>query len=93
MLRALQDAGAAGKVKFVGFDTAPKLVEALQAGQVDALVAQNPYKMGYEGVKTMALVLHGDPLPSKKIDTGAVVVTKANMSTPAIQQLLNPPVK
>ena len=29
MLRALQDAGLAGKIKFVGFDSNPKLVEAL----------------------------------------------------------------
>jgi ribose transport system substrate-binding protein len=92
MLRALQDAGAAGKVKFVGFDTAPKLIEALQHDQIHALVAQNPFKMGYEGVKTMAYVLRGEPPQEKKIDTGAVLVTKANMNTPEIQQLLNPPI-
>src|SRR5262249_18557791 len=42
MLRALQNAGRAGKVKFVGFDASKKLVEALTAGQIHGLVLQNP---------------------------------------------------
>jgi ribose transport system substrate-binding protein len=93
MLRALQDAGGAGKVKFVGFDSGPKLIEGLQADQIHALVLQNPFRMGYEGMKTIALVMHGDQVPEKAVDTGAALVTKANMDTPEMQQLLKPPVK
>ena len=37
MLRALQDGGFAGKVRFVGFDSSEKLVEALKSGQIEAL--------------------------------------------------------
>ncbi|MGB7159596.1 MAG: substrate-binding domain-containing protein [Tepidisphaeraceae bacterium] len=93
MLRALQDAGAAGKVKFVGFDTAPKLIEALQAEQIHALMVQNPFKMGYLGVATMAKVLNGQTLAEKRVDTGAQLITKANMNSPEVKELLNPPVK
>jgi ribose transport system substrate-binding protein len=59
MLRVLQEAKLAGKVRFVGFDASEKLVEALKAGEIDGLVLQNPYKMGYLGVKTMIQSLKG----------------------------------
>lgn len=53
MLRALQDAGLAGKVRFFGFDSSPKLLESLQAGEIDGLVVQDPFKIGYLGVLIM----------------------------------------
>jgi ribose transport system substrate-binding protein len=93
MLRALQDGQFAGKVKFVGFDSSPKLLEALGSGQIDALVVQNPFNMGYQGVVTMARVLHGEQLSEKRVDTGAKLITKANMDQPEIKELLNPPLE
>jgi ribose transport system substrate-binding protein len=92
MLRALQDGQYAGKVKFVGFDSSPKLLEALSGDQIDALVVQNPFKMGYEGVKTMAQIMHGEQQGEKKIDTGAMLITKDNLDKPEIKELLNPPI-
>src|SRR5207237_8034289 len=47
MLRALQSAKLAGKVKFVGFDTSDKLSAALQSGELHGTVLQNPVQMGY----------------------------------------------
>ncbi len=87
MLRALQDQGYAGKVRFVGFDSSAKLVAALKAGEIDGLVLQNPTKMGYLGVKTIVEHLQGKPI-EKRIDTGVVVATKENMEEPAIKALL-----
>lgn len=89
MLRALQDIGAAGKVKFVGFDGSPELIDAMQKGQIDALVLQNPLRMGYLSVKTMVQHLRGQPV-EKRIDTGATLVTKENLSDPQIQELVHP---
>ena len=60
MLRALQDGGWPGKVKFVGFDSSDKLVEALRRGEIDGLVLQNPMHMGYLGVKTMVASTCGE---------------------------------
>ncbi|MEA2711874.1 MAG: ribose transport system substrate-binding protein, partial [Phycisphaerales bacterium] len=92
MLRALQDGKLAGKVKFVGFDTSEKLIEGLQKDEIHALMAQNPFKMGYEGVKAMATYLRDQQsIQDKKIDTGAMLITKANMNEPAVKELLNPP--
>ena len=89
MLRALQDGGFAGKVRFVGFDSSPKLVEALKSGQIEALVMQNPFHMGYLGVKTMVAHLKGRTV-EKRIDTGAILVSRENMDLPEIRSLLQP---
>jgi ribose transport system substrate-binding protein len=77
-------------VKFVGFDTSPSLVDALKNGQVQALVAQNPRKMGYLAVKTMVDHLDGKPV-EKYVDTGCALVTKENLDTPDIKILLQAP--
>ena len=89
MLRALQDAGLAGSVIFIGFDSSEKLVEALQNDQIHALVLQNPFKMGYLGVKTLAAHLAHQPV-EKRIDTGVALVTKDNMNDPDINSVLTP---
>ncbi len=89
MLRALQDAGLAGSVIFIGFDSSKKLVEALENGQIHGLVLQNPFKMGYLGVKTMAAHLDNQPV-EKRIDTGVALVTKDNVNDPDIKAVLTP---
>ncbi len=89
MLRALQDGGHAGRIRFVGFDSSIKLVEALRNKQLNALVLQNPFAMGYVGVKTVVAHLRGEKV-EKRIDTGVTLVTPANMDQPEIQELLQP---
>jgi ribose transport system substrate-binding protein len=90
MLLALQDIGKAGKVSFVGFDSSQAFIDALNANQLHGIVVQNPFNMGYLGVRTMVESLQGKPV-SKKIDTGVMLVTKDNMETPEVNALLHPP--
>jgi len=92
MLRALQDSKLAGKVKFVGFDSSRMLVNALENGEIHGLILQDPFKMGYLGVKTIYAFLNGQQV-QKRIDTGAFVVTKENMNDPELQKLLYPDIK
>ena len=92
MLRALEDDGFAGKVTFVGFDSSPKLVDAMARGQMDATVVQDPIKMGYLAVKAMVEHLQGKPV-EKRIDTGATLITRDTMGSPAAQALLTPDFK
>lgn len=87
MLQALVSSNLSGKIKFVGFDTSAELIEDLKKGQVDALVAQNPVKMGYEGVKAAIEKIKGKTV-EKSIDTGVAVIDKENLETPDIQKLL-----
>jgi len=92
MLRALQNAGLAGKIKFVGFDSSEKLVTGLKEGQIHGLVLQNPFNMGYLAVKTMTSHLRGEKVEAR-IDTGARIVTKENMGEPEVKELLQPDLK
>jgi len=87
MLLALRQSGLAGKVKFVGFDTSPPLIEGLKKGEIQALIAQNPRKMGYEGVKTLVSKLKGETVPPR-VDTGVAVITTENLESPEIKALL-----
>lgn len=89
MLRALQNANLAGRIRFVGFDSSEKQLQAMRDGQLDALVVQNPVAMGYLGVKTLVTHLKGQSV-EKTIDTGATLVTKANMDDPGLQERLHP---
>ena len=89
MLLALQKAELAGKVHFIGFDSSDKLVSAISAGQIDALVLQDPMKMGYLAVKTLATHLKKEAVPTR-IDTGATLVDKDNLANPAVAELVKP---
>src|SRR4026208_295994 len=90
MLLALQDIGKAGKVSFVGFDSSQTFIDAINANQLHGIVVQNPFNMGYLGVKTMVDSILGKPV-NKKIDTGVMLVTKENMQSPEVHTLLHPP--
>jgi len=87
-LRALQSHGHAGKIKMVGFDSGELLIEGLKTGVIDSLVVQNPYKMGYEGVKAVIAKLDGKEV-RKQIDTGVELVTRERLEEPKIKVLLN----
>ncbi len=90
MLLALQEANITDKIKFVGFDTPALAVEALKKGQIDALIAQDPSRMGYFGVKTIVDHIRGKKVPTK-IDIDVSVVTRDNLNDPNIQKLLSLP--
>ena len=61
----------------------------LKDGTTAALVVQDPYRMGYDGVKTALAVSKGEKVEAN-VDTGANLVTKDNMKEPKIDALLNP---
>jgi ribose transport system substrate-binding protein len=89
MLRVLEDNSWAGHVHFVGFDASEKLVAGLQGGHIDGLVIQDPFRMGYDGVKTLVAHIKGQPV-EKRIDTGVHVATRENMAEAEMKQLLQP---
>lgn len=89
MLLALDKAKLAGKVRFIGFDASDKLVAALKDGKIDGLVLQDPFTMGYRGVKTLVEKLRGKAV-EPRVDTGSKLVTRDNMTDPEIARLLKP---
>jgi ribose transport system substrate-binding protein len=89
MLMALQGMPRNNKVLFVGFDHSDTLTTAVQCGQIQGLVIQNAFRMGELGVKAIVDHLQGHPV-SKRVDTGAILVTSDNLRSHAIQDLLHP---
>jgi ribose transport system substrate-binding protein len=89
---ALKSRRLAGKIKFVAFDASEDMVRDLREGTIDALVAQDPFRIGYEAVQTLVDKLHGKT-PPKRIDLSARVITKPDLEKPEIRALLNPDVK
>jgi len=87
--QALRADGKAGEIKLVAFDASDEEIAALKEGVIQALVVQNPYKMGYEGVRAAVDHLEGRPV-EKRIDTGVTVVTMDNFDEPEIQKVLYP---
>jgi len=79
-----------GEVKMIGFDSATALVDALAAGQIDSLIVQNPFRMGYLGVLNVLAALDGKTV-EKRIDTGVELVRKDDLERPEIKSLLGAP--
>ena len=77
------------RINYVVFGSDDKLVKSLQDGTIAALVVQDPFRMGYDGVKTALAASKGEKVPAT-LDTGANIITKANLSSARSQELLNP---
>ncbi len=80
------------KINLVGFDSDDELVKFLQDGTIAALVVQDPFRMGYDGVKTALAASKGEQVPAN-VDTDAILITKANMNSMRSRELLNPKIR
>jgi len=76
-------------IKYVVLGADDKLLKSVQDGVVAALLVRDPFRIGYEGVKTALAAAKGEQVPPT-IDIGMSVITKANMNSERSQQLLNP---
>jgi ribose transport system substrate-binding protein len=90
--QAIAENKAADKIELIGFDSDDKLIALLKDGTIKALVIQDPYRMGYEGVKTALAASKGEKVEAT-VDTGVNLITKENMDSPRSQELLNPKLK
>jgi ribose transport system substrate-binding protein len=79
-----------GKVKLVAYDSSPDEINALEEGVIQATIVQDPFQMGYKGVKTALKAIHKEPITEKFVNSGMTVVTKDNLHTPDVQKLVNP---
>ncbi len=90
--QAIAENKKADTIKVIGFDSDDKLVKFLGDGTLYALVVQDPYRMGYDGIKTALAASKGEKVDAN-VDTGANLITKANMGGEKQSALLNPKVK
>jgi ribose transport system substrate-binding protein len=76
-------------IKYVVLGADDALLKSVQDGTVAALLVRDPFRIGYEGVKTALAAAKGEQVPPT-IDIGMSVITKANINSARSQQLLNP---
>jgi ribose transport system substrate-binding protein len=75
---AVDQRGAAGTVKVVGFDWSADTKSLVERDILQATMVQNPYEMGYQGVQAGIDAHNGKAISPKDADTGVTVATKAN---------------
>jgi ribose transport system substrate-binding protein len=80
------------KINIVGVGSDEKLVKFLQDDVITGLVVEDPFRMGYDGVK-MALAASKGEQVSANVDTGVTLITKANMGSARSEELLKPKVE
>ncbi|MCE5310280.1 MAG: substrate-binding domain-containing protein [Acidobacteriales bacterium] len=80
------------KVKMVGFDWNPTLLDGLETGLIDSLIVQQPFQMGYEAVMSAMKKFRGEPVP-KIHDLAPRLITRENMKDPDVQAQINPDLK
>jgi ribose transport system substrate-binding protein len=86
---ATNEAGKSGKVKLVEFDAEPDQVKALKKGTIDALIAQDPYTIGYMGVQEAVKYVNGQKSGiAKHYGTGEAIITRANVGQAKIKKFL-----
>lgn len=78
------------KTTVVAFDSNVISVGMLETGEVDALIVQNPFAMGYLGVESAYNLINGIKLSYDKVDTATTVVTRNNMFDDEYQRILFP---
>jgi ribose transport system substrate-binding protein len=90
--QAIAENKKADAIKLIGFDSDEKTVKFLADGTIAGLVVQDPFRMGYDGIKTALAASKGEKVEAF-VDTGANLITTANMKEPRSVELLSPKVK
>jgi ribose transport system substrate-binding protein len=92
LLNALRSQGLNKKIHLVGFDSAEPLLDAVEQGDIDGLVVQDPYRMGYLGVWTMVRHLERDDVSvgGKNLPTGEHLLTKENLHSTQTRERFDP---
>jgi ribose transport system substrate-binding protein len=86
---AIEQMHLSGKIKIIAFGSSPNEINYLDNGVIQATIAQNPFSMGYLGVKYAVDALNNKTIP-KYVNTNLTIIDKNNMYFPENQKLLFP---
>ena len=89
--QALKAHNLHGTVKLITFDPSPEVIPLFKDGTIHAIIAQDPYQMGYRGVETVDSYRKGEPIAEKTIQIPVQVITADNFETPEMQKLIQTP--
>jgi len=87
---AIEELGLAERTTVVAFDSNVVSVGMLETGEVDALIVQNPYAMGYLGVEAAYNLIFNLAINETEVDTSTTLVTRENMFDDECQKVLFP---
>jgi len=90
---AVKAKGLAGEVKIVAFDPSPEVLPLFDEGTIQAIIAQDPYQMGYQGVAALDAYINGQTIDNPNVELAPVLITPENYDTPEVQALLQTPDK
>jgi len=82
---ALQHKGLLGKVKLVACEQ--ELIPPLVTGEIDSIIVENTYEMGYRAIEQIAAERRGEAVPAE-MKLSPKLVTRENLNTPEVQQML-----
>lgn len=88
-IQAIRGRQLSGRVKLVTFDSSELHVEALRDATIDVMLVQDPYRIGYEAVKSLAEKLAGRT-PARRLELPARSIVKADLDRPETMELLFP---
>lgn len=81
------------ELKIITFDPSPEILPLFDDGTIQAIIAQDPYQMGYQGVAAIDAFINGQTIDPKSIELTPVLITPENVNTPEVQALLQTPDK
>jgi ribose transport system substrate-binding protein len=88
-IQAIKARNLSGKIKLVTFDSSDSHLEALKDGTIDVMLVQDPYRIGYEAVRSLVMKLNGQT-PPQQMDLKVRVIVKQDLDKPDVQALLVP---
>ena len=88
-IHAIRSRHLAGKIRLITFDSSSEHLAALKEGTIDVMLVQDPYRLGYEAVKSLAMKLAGQT-PARRLDLPARSIVRADLEKPEVRALLSP---
>ncbi len=80
-------------LKIITFDPSPEILPLFDDGTIQAIIAQDPYQMGYQGVTAIDDFINGKTIDPKSIELAPVLITPENVDSAEVQALLQTPDK
>ncbi len=88
--QAVKAAGKDKQVQIITFDPNPEVIPMFEQGTIQAMIAQDPYQMGYKGAKAIDTVINGGKIEPKVLLIPVKIITPDNYQNPDIQKLMKP---
>jgi ribose transport system substrate-binding protein len=85
---ALAALGKGNRVKLIGCGQEVDLMAGIRHGDIDSVIVENTYEMGFRAIQWIAAQQRGESVPGK-IELEPVLVTKENIDGAEIQRMLS----